>query len=373
MIHVALDTSIYRGKPSLDSPEFKALGYLAKKECICIHIPYIVEQEFESYLYHKHVKKIDRIINSLSIFIGHKKVNDLVPDLSQHLETIKENKEELYEETKEEFVEWLNSVGATRYEFSVSEAQDAMNAYFYGKAPLKQPKNRNDIPDSFIYQAIKSLHNEYGDSFHFVVNDRNLRSACEADGVTVYESLNDFIAIDEAKACLKNALIEENKDDVFQHLMQYAQANSDEILDKIESLLLGDEYRLIYGDSIPGELNEIYVSGLDKPHSLDIVDGVEYYGEGLFVLYFTALVEFTYEFAVYRSEAYDLDHKKYYLEYLNDHYFNVETTDEFCFSGRLELEYSGEFGLITSTNALLNALQNPEITISELGDFQINA
>ncbi len=373
MIHVALDTSIYRRKPRLDSPEFKALGYLAKKGCVHIHIPYIVEQEFESYLYHEHVKKIDKAINLLSEFISHRKANDLVPDLSKLLETIKGNKKELYEETKEEFIEWLDSVGATRYELSVSEAQEAMKAYFYGEAPLKQPKNRNDIPDSFIYQSIRSLHNEHKDSFHFVVNDGNLRSACEADGVSVYNSLGEFIAIDEAKACLKNSLIEDNKGDVFQHLMHYVQSNTDKIIDKIESLLLGDEYRLIYGDSVPGESNEIYVSGVDRPHSLEIIDGVEHYGEGLFVLYFTALVELTYEFAVYRSEAYDLDRKKYYLEYLNDHYFNVETTDEFRFSGRLELEYSGEFGLITTTKELLDTLQNPEITISELEDFEINA
>jgi len=373
MIHVILDTSIYRGKPRLDSPEFKALGYLAKKGCVCIHVPYIVKHEFESYLYHEHVKKIDKTIGSLSGLIGYKKANELVPDLSQALETIKENKEELYEETKEEFTEWLDSVGATTYDFSGAEAQDALNAYFYGKAPLKQPKNRNDIPDSFIYQSVKSLHGKYGDSLHFVVNDGNLRGSCEADGVTVYESLSDFIDIDEAKACLKNALIEVHKGAVSQQLMQYVQANADGILDRIESLLLGDEYRLIYGDSVPGESNEIYVSGVDKPHSLSIIDGVEHYGEGLFVLYFTAIVEFTYEFAVHRSEAFDLDRKKYYVEYLNRHYSNVETTDEFRFSGRLELEYGGDFGVITSRDELLQALHDPRITISELEDFEINA
>lgn len=116
MIHVILDTSIYRAKPRLVSPEFKALGYLARKECVCIHVPFIVKQEFESYLYHEHMKKIDKTITSLSTLIVHKKANDLVPELSQHLETIKDNKEELYEETKEDFSEWLNSVDAIIYD-----------------------------------------------------------------------------------------------------------------------------------------------------------------------------------------------------------------------------------------------------------------
>jgi PIN domain len=371
MIHVVLDTSIFRSKPRLDSPEFKALGYLAKKECVCIHIPYVVEQEFVSHLSHEHEKKINGTIESLSGLINHQKATELVPELNQSLDKLRENKEELIGETKEVFIEWLDSVGAVRYDFSGTEAKEALNAYFCGSAPLKQPKNRNDIPDSLIYQAVKALHDKHGAYLHFVVNDGNLRGACESDGVTTYKSLSEFIDIDEAKACLKNALIEDNKGTVSQTLMQYASANKGEIIDKIESLLLGDGYRLIYGDSVPGESNEIYVSGVGKPHSLEITDGIDHYGEGLFVLYFTALVEFTYEFAVHRSEAYDLDRKKYYLEFLNDHYFNVETSDEFSFVGRLELEYSSDFGVITTSNELLDALQNPEVTISELEDFEV--
>lgn len=372
MIHVVLDTNIYRSKPRLNSPEFKSLGYLAQKNCICIHVPYIVEHEFSSYLFHEHKKKIDRTIKSLTDLVNHPKADDSIPELKQSLDKLVDNKEELYCETKEMFLEWMDSVDAVRYEFSEKEAKDGFDAYFYGKSPLKQPKVRGDIPDSLIYQAMKSLHAKYGDDLHFVAADGNLRDACESDGMNVYQSLSEFIDIDKAKECLKNSLIEDNKSAVSDRVMQYASENKEKIISKVEALMLSDEYRLIYGETVPGESNEIYVSGVNPPHALEIVDGVEYFGEGLFVLYFEALVELMYEYAVYRSDAYDLDPKKYYLEYLNDHYFNVETTDEFRFSGRLELEYAGDFGLITTRDELLQSLHNPEITISELEGFEVN-
>ena len=372
MIHVVLDTNIYRSKPRLNSPEFKALSYLAKKGCICIHIPYVVEHEFLSFLFHEHEKKITEAIKAISMLIKKQKVTELVPELEKCLGQLKENKKELTIEPREDFLAWMTSVNVVRYGLSDTEAINALNAYFYGKAPLKQPKNRNDIPDSFIYQSIITLHNKHGNKLHFVVNDGNLRGACQSDGISIYASLDEFIAIDEAKDYLKNALIEDNKVLVTRHLLQYATDNKDLIMDQIESLMLNDEYRLINASN-PGESNEIYVSGVYKPHAIDFSDKVEHYGEGLFVIHFNALVELTCEFAVYKSDVYDLDRTKYYVEYLNDHYYNVETTDEFSFSGRLELEFDEDFDVITESSELFDALKTPKISISELENFEIIA
>ena len=44
-----------------------------------------------------------------------------------------------------------------------------------------------------------TLHNKHGNKLHFVVNDGNLRGACQSDGISIYASLDEFIAIDEAK------------------------------------------------------------------------------------------------------------------------------------------------------------------------------
>ncbi len=55
------------------------------------------------------------------------------------------------------------------------------------------------------------------------------------------------------------------------------------------------------------------------------------------------------------------------------HYFNVETTDEFIFSGRIELDYDIELESIDSIAELLTSLSEPEVTIEELDEFEVNA
>jgi len=65
LIHVALDTTFYREKPRLNSPEFKALVFLVKNKCICLHIPFIVENEFRSHLEIDQKQKVDTAISTL--------------------------------------------------------------------------------------------------------------------------------------------------------------------------------------------------------------------------------------------------------------------------------------------------------------------
>ena len=82
MIHLVLDTSIYRQKPRLDSPEFKTLNYLSEKECIKIHVPFFVEKEFYSYLEIEQENKLDATIRSLNSIINYQVVGMVTKNLS---------------------------------------------------------------------------------------------------------------------------------------------------------------------------------------------------------------------------------------------------------------------------------------------------
>ena len=66
MLHLVIDTSIYREKPRLDSPEFKAITYLSKYKKIQLHIPYMVENEFISHLSLEHEKHVGFLLSSLN-------------------------------------------------------------------------------------------------------------------------------------------------------------------------------------------------------------------------------------------------------------------------------------------------------------------
>lgn len=369
MIHVAIDTSIYRQKPLLDSPEFKALAFLAKNKCICLHIPFFVENEFKSHIEAEQEKRLATVISILNKICDFNEAGPRTLELASFKEYLDGSKQEIVDERSDAFLKWASEVNAKRYSLSNKETNAALNAYFLGLAPLKEAKVRKDIPDSFIYQSLLKINDE--NSLSVVIEDRNLRGACNTAGMVCYSDLASFIESEKIKELLQGKIDNDVLGALESQIIEFLK-QKELLIDKIEAELLSEEYSSISGDCIPGESNEIYLSGIDRPFNLNIGNNIEHYGDALFVVDFEADVELMYEYAVYRSDIYDLDPKKYHFEYLNDHYFNVETTSEFRFRGRIELNYELALESIESVAELLKNLSVPVITIEELDDFEIN-
>jgi hypothetical protein len=371
MIHIVLDTNIYWKSPRLDSPEFKALSFMVKKGCVCLHVPYIVEKEFLTYLEIEQRKKIVSAIKSISSALNYEGTGEKTNDLSVILEKLKADEKDIVTERSASFIDWLNLNSAGRHPLTLKQSEGALEAYFNGSPPLKEPKTRKHIPDSFIYQKIMELKSNFGNDLTVVINDGDLRSACENAGILCFDELSKFLKSENAQECLKQPIIDVNKQQVLEYTLKLANSKINTITDAIENLLLSGDYRMIHGDKIPGENREIYVSSVDRPHSV-CLEEVVYFSGGLFVIYFSAQVELIYEYPVFRSESYHLDSNKFYITPLNDHYVDVETTDEFSFCGRVEIEFGEDIVNSGSTEELLESMINPKILVDELVDFGIN-
>lgn len=372
MIHVVIDTNIFRKSPRLDSPEFKSLATLAQKECVRIHVPYIVEREFRTHLEIEQRKVLSSAEKSISSAIKYEKKGPKTEALVEILEKLRNDADEIANERGEAFELWLTENNAEKHALTLPLAEKSLEAYFTGKPPLKEPKIRKDIPDSFIFQSISELHSTYNDELFVVVEDGALRGACENAGISCYKALSDFIASSEAQGCLAKRIVKDNRERLLRKVYEVANNENDQIISEVESLLLSDEYRMLSGGKIPGENGEIYVSLVSRPHSLELEE-VEYLGGGLFVIYFNAHVELVYEYPVYITDSFDLDPKKFYISPLNDHYVEVETTNEFRFIGRVELEFPVDFDSMESVEQALDSVHDPIIEIAELEDFEISA
>ena len=123
-------------------------------------------------------------------------------------------------------------------------------------------------------------------------------------------------------------------------------------------------------DSLPGESGEVYLSGINTPHSIEI-DDVEYLGGTVFIATVHAQVELMYEFSIDIFDSLELDREKYFTSPLNEHYVYVERTDTFDFSGRLELEFTKSKIETASLSDLRALLNEPKFAVSELQDFEV--
>lgn len=157
MINIVLDTNIYRKNPSRSDLPFQALARLAKAGQVKVHIPYIVEREFQTYrrsLCQDDIRNADSALRSLL----KKELSPATMTLVQGtLDGIEGYKEALLLDAEQSLPAWANDIGALRQELTIEQSRGALEAYFQGSAPLTEPKKRNDIPDSFIFQAIKAI------------------------------------------------------------------------------------------------------------------------------------------------------------------------------------------------------------------------
>ena len=66
MIHLVLDTTVYRSNPSMDNLHFKAIEKLALAGELKLHIPYVVLREFQTQQREHYSKDLAKAISGLS-------------------------------------------------------------------------------------------------------------------------------------------------------------------------------------------------------------------------------------------------------------------------------------------------------------------
>ena len=265
---------------------------------------------------------------------------------------------------------WLESHNAVRHELTQEQSNNALEAYFRGDPPLREPKSRKDIPDSFIFQQIVDLKKQHGANLEVVVEDRALRSTCKGNSISCWDDLLTFIKSPGVQEFYSEKIISENNAEICKHVLARAAARHEEITSLLEEALLSDEFRILYGHNFRGEGDEKYVSGVDAPHHFDIEE-MEYIGKRVFMATIRAEVELTYDFYLPRHDAINLDAGKYSASHVNDFFWGIETTDVFSFSARLELEFPESNGNSKTLEEVKSSLQEPELGVSDLTDFEM--
>ena len=370
MIHLVLDSSIFRKSPKLDSREFIVLSEMMDAGQVTLHIPYVVEREITSALEQDQRKRLTAAISSISKAVAYEPLGPKSSELETTLEKLKDNLDDLAFERVAVFSVWIGKHKAVRHAITLEQSNKALEAYFNGDPPLKQPKSRKDIPDSFIFQQIIELKNRYGADLVVVAEDNTLRTACEDISIVSWSDLLKFITSPSVRKFYSEKIIGENITEICEHVIGLAKIASKDIAEVLEKSLLSDEFRMLYGNNFPGEDGEIYLSGINVPHRIDVED-MEYIGKRIFMGSIHAEVELMYEFSLPIYDAMELDEDKYSASPLNDYYSEVETTDAFHFSARIELEFPDSNMTVQTLEELKSSLQEPLIKIGDLQNFEL--
>lgn len=83
-------------------------------------------------------------------------------------------------------------LGAKVLNFEVSHQRNVFDGYSNAKLPFNRARNKEHIPDAFIFESIKDLNNQYKNMIVFV-GDNQIKKACGEYGIVCLEKLITFI------------------------------------------------------------------------------------------------------------------------------------------------------------------------------------
>lgn len=341
MIHVVLDTNIYRSNPNRDNLHFKALERLSKNGVIRVHIPYVVLREFQTQqreIYSKDLAKAVSGLSGLSRKQLDKGMLDKLNDIKSELE---KESEDILSSAESQISNWAKSIGANIYPLCIDQTNAALEAYFQGAPPLKSVKNRDDIPDSFIVQSIYKLFSETKE-IHVVAGDEKVRDAfSNEDAIFTYASLSEFIESEHIQNELKDLDLIENIGPIVEAIEQFENDSSD--ITNFISNNLGEAivWKTFTHPSIPDDNNEATVNSYGEAEDVELdFEEIGYYGNGQFGIPFSAKIVVLADYYIFKSDYYCMDPEREHVPSVTDHnkhYFEAEEEFELCVSGLVSI------------------------------------
>lgn len=322
IINIVIDTNIFRDNPQRDKAEFKALKKLIENNKIKIFMPYIIEQEFITQQIadcNKINKELKKNINSLN---NRRYANkEYIKKLLDETDNLEVNTLNLIQS---EFDDWCKEFNIEKRPLNQTHLNTVITDYFKGNNPFKNQKNRNDIPDAFIFQELIDIFNEKG-NLTFIAQDKYFRESCKKFKMDSYESLDDFVKSSQIQYLLKEHEITKEK---FTKLKEFLELNSDYLESLLSSKHISElEYQTIIDESIPSDNNDADITSIGLPENIkfECLD-TTYYGNNTIAIPVNFQIAVYAHFAIFKSDYYGHEYN-FSIEDLNDHYYDAE--DEF--------------------------------------------
>ena len=332
MIHVFLDTTVFRDDPLRRKAPFKVIERLAELGKVEIHVSDISRREFITQQEHHFDEQIGKLLSAIKDLRTKIPNEQLLAGLQREVATVQAKRETI----ATEFDGWLSRVNAHVHPIAEHHGASVVEKYFMGLPPFTKVKSRNDYPDAFIWEAVVDVAKE-AKAPNLVTNDGPLsNNIADIPGVTAHKSLHDFVAISSLEDLLKRT---ENLDKILSFFASDATKTANYIASPIVDRLTRSNLTPFSDDCEAtilsvGPLRDLVVNILD----------VEDYGEGLFVLPFSGKAECLIQYYMLKADYWGLPPESTPRSAAdwNDHVFEIEEYYDLAISGTLGFQIEPE-------------------------------
>jgi hypothetical protein len=328
MINLVIDTNIYRKNPKLNNSDFSVVKKLSDADYFKVQVPYIVQREFQTQQREQCKKDLDKSLSGINALLR----RPLTTEKLDEIKAIKQAVEATYDNTLEAaenyFADWLNSIGGNVIALCEEQALNAMEAYFKGESPLTSLKNREDIPDSFIVQAINKIASQSKKVVVIAEDAKVKNSFSENDKVDCYAQLSDYIKTPPVQDMLKDIDLIADLPAIFKAIHDFEENEAElqsGISGEIGDYIIGS---VIIDGTIPDDNSEATISSFGEVDSIELeLDNLLYYGSGSVGIPFQLDINVYAYYYIFKADYYGMEFPPSVSDH-NDHYFEAE--DEFC-------------------------------------------
>jgi hypothetical protein len=319
---IIVDSTEYRQDRGLNKEEFSLLREMGNKELIKLHIPWFVFKESSTTSISDARKDLSSIINTFqnSDKKGvHKNDVKKLKKIADEISIIEANLENSVGKVWEDFIAQSKAI---LYQFDKEDSIKVFDRYFTGDKPFKSLKNRDDIPDAFIFLTIQRI--AISNEVHIVSNDKNLGRMCQEEGnVILYKSLKELYQSDDFKVLFTKyeALLEQKEN--FEKAKQIILSQKDVIENVAMNFVSSIEHLSFEDSSLISDNNDATILGFSFENLTILENEIKHIGEEIFIpieIIGYALIEYF----VYKADYWVRDDVPRFAEDWNDHYFLIE-------------------------------------------------
>lgn len=342
MIHVALDTSGIGKNKSQKDASYLALKRLIKANQLTIHAPYVVQRELETQELEYYLKEYRLLKESLKKFLRVPKSESVHEIINEIQKKIEESEITINNDAESFSKSWLNGLNANIQQIDNNQTISALEAYFRGTPPLTSPKNREDIPDSFICRGIEEIK-KICPNLVVIANDKKVvNTFSKLPNYLIFHTIEEFILSTEIQAKLKGLDIIDSQIGNLLSFIQRSEVKNPTIHDFLEDKISDAIWNIkIHDVSYSNDENEATISSAYSGNNitLDLKNPI-HYGEDQIGFRFDLEVEAEIEYFIDKYEYYSRldDEWAVHVSDWNDHVFEASEIRSLNVSGIVSIK-----------------------------------
>lgn len=190
-IHLVIDSNHLRRDVGFSKSDMLFLKALSKHNLIKLHFPWMIYRECTSANIDTIKTQLHGAVNALENLTRKGLHVEEASDLNRIAGNIKKVVLEVRNSVETVWKDFISETGSELHPFEMADSKIVFDNYFAGKAPFKRLKSREDIPDAFIFEALKKIASKQ--NVFFITEDKNLAEKCALENdIIVFSDFDLF-------------------------------------------------------------------------------------------------------------------------------------------------------------------------------------